>query len=452
MKKLLFLSLAFISLIIVSCKDDDAPLPDNTLNFSTTEIGMDESESLKSFTISIDRATTASVKVVLGLTESGVTYAQEYTTTPAASNGQIEITIAAGQTSASVSLTKVANALFDGDETVKLSLKTISDTEVLQGTATETTVSFGAIVSGGSELTLNGGEGGSSAANSVFVDFSNNEQTSVARKSWNLGFYCGSEFAVILNNTTISTAKEVNIGIDAIVSSADSAKYATALALTYTADNFALLDDWAGDLTKTVIKADKVYVVNLGESQTPLYKVKVSQKDNNTYTLQYAKINESTVKSIDVVKDSKYSFVYVSFAENKTVAVAPQKAKWDIEWTKTLYQTASGSATIPYSYADFVLINAKDGAQAVEVLTSVKAYADFTKSDVASLTFGTSVDVIGSKWRSGGGPTSQPSVKTDRFYVVKDSAGNIYKLQFVSMGAGDGGTRGYPQIKYALLK
>ncbi len=186
--------------------------------------------------------------------------------------------------------------------------------------------------------------------------------------------------------------------------------------------------------------------------KTPLYKVKVTLKITNTYTVQYAKIDESTVKSIDVTKDANYNFKFVSFAEGKTVSVEPAKAKWDIVWGRSVYITNMGTGPIPYTFADLVLLNSNTGTQAVEVLTETKAYADLSASDVASLEFSNNIDVIGSKWRAGGGPNADPAVKADRFYVIKDSAGNIYKLQFVSMGPGDGGTRGYPQIKYELLK
>src|SRR5690606_36415384 len=60
--------------------------------------------------------------------------------------------------------------------------------------------------SDGSTLTLNGGSGESAAENSVFVDLSADQQTAIKRTSWNLGFYSGSEFRVILNSTSGASA------------------------------------------------------------------------------------------------------------------------------------------------------------------------------------------------------------------------------------------------------
>jgi hypothetical protein len=60
--------------------------------------------------------------------------------------------------------------------------------------------------------------------------------------------------------------------------------------------------------------------------------------------------------------------------------------------------------------------------------------------------------VIGSKWRTTA-PGGTTGIKRDRFYVVKDPLGNVYKLKFVSMGLGaDGGERGKPVVEYKLVK
>ncbi|PXV63199.1 heme-binding HmuY-like protein [Dysgonomonas alginatilytica] len=444
MKRILYFSFLLVGLLATSCSDDDAPLPDNSVNFSASELGIGETEASKSFTINIDRKADAALTIALTATPKGISYGTDYTTTPVATDNKLTVTIPAGETSATVEVKKVA-ALFDGDETIDFEITTANGGIVL-GDKKTLKLTFSTIVSTGSSLTLNGGEGGSKAVNSVFVDFSGNEQTSVARKSWNFGFSTGSDFGVILNNTTASTAIEAtNQSLDVKISAADSAAYVSKLVIGGdSGGGFTIVDDVLGDLSKSVIKEGKVYIVSLGDAQPPLYKIKVSQKDANTYTIQYAKSNEATVKSLDVAKNTAYNFVYASITENKVVPVAPEKAKWDIEWTSTMYKTG----TTPYIFADFVYINGKEGVTAVEVLGDKEAYNAFNSTGLSSLQFSADIDVIGSKWRAGGGPSSSPVVKADRFYVVKDAAGNVYKLQFVSLGD----QRGYPQIKYVLVK
>jgi hypothetical protein len=88
--------------------------------------------------------------------------------------------------------------------------------------------------------------------------------------------------------------------------------------------------------------------------------------------------------------------------------------------------------------------------QIAKILTSAKAFADFAEADLGGLTFNSSQVAIGSDWRAGGGPTTSPSVRTDRYYIIKDGSNNYYKLRFTSLT--DNGVRGYPAIEYKLVK
>ena len=298
-------------------------------------------------------------------------------------------------------------------------------------------------------MTLQGGEGGSAAVNSVFVDFSGNEQTSVIRKSWNFGFAAGSDFAVILNNTTGSTAVEaVKQDLAAVISDTESEEYANKLKLGQGDGGLNIIDDISGDLSKTVIKEGKVYIVNLGDNQTPLYKVKVTKKDTDTYTIEYAKSNESTVKSLDVKKDAAYNFIFASITENKVAAFEPAKSKWDIVYGRTTYKTTDKEGNVlPYIMSDFIRINKHGGVTASLVDGDKDVYQKFSAVDAAKVSFSSDVDVIGDKWRS------VFNGIYDKFIVLKDAGGNIYKMRILKMGVNsDGGTRGYPEIEYALVK
>ncbi len=311
--------------------------------------------------------------------------------------------------------------------------------------------------SGGETFSLNGGIGGSNAANSVYVDLSTAKQDSVKRTAWDLGFYCGNDFRVIINNTTAASAKATSKTDLAAITSADTVGFADELALGMGFGTMSIIDDLDGDISKTVIagisstEADnKVYILNPSNGAVApaadWYKLRVV-RNGNGYKLQYAKLSEATVKTIDISKDDKYNFRYASLANNTIVNVEPEKAKWDIQWTLTTYKA---TPTIPYTYSDFVYINHLAGVQAAEVMTSTVAYADYGETHVAGTTFSNNKNIIGGNWR-----TASPSgtgVKTDRFYVIKDAAGNIYKLKFISFSSSDGGERGKPVIEYKLVK
>jgi hypothetical protein len=311
--------------------------------------------------------------------------------------------------------------------------------------------------SGGQSFSLNGGTGGSNAVNSVYVDLSAEKQDSVKRTAWDLGFYCGADFRVIINNTTAASAKSINKTDLAAVTTADTAGFADELLLGQGFGTMDIIDNVDGDITKTVIAAiaatdadNKIYILSPANgSVAPAkdwYKLRVV-RNGNGYKVQYAKLSETAVKTIDVSKDDKFNFRYASLATNSVVNVEPEKAKWDILWTLTTYKA---SPTIPYTFSDFVYINSLAGVQAAEVLTSTVAYADYGETHVPTTTFSNNKNVIGSNWR-----TASPSgtgVKTDRFYVIKDAAGNVYKLRFVSFSSSDGGERGKPVIDYKLVK
>jgi len=325
--------------------------------------------------------------------------------------------------------------------------------------------------SSGSTLTLKGlvgSEAGSSAGNSVFVDFSTDKQTDVARILWDLGFYSGSDFRVVLNHTVGATAIALNKTDLTTVTAADTTTLATtaALALGQGLGTFSAIDPVAGTATDylsgTVIQEisatdadNKVYIVNRGAAGVTgnrgWEKIRVL-RNGTGYTLQYAKITETTFKTLNVAKDATYNFNYISFV-NGAVTIEPAKALWDLEWTLATYKA---SATIPYTYSDFVLINFIGGATAAEVIfsgttaNSTIAYADFKEANLTGITFVGTRDVIGSNWRNTTG--TSVGVKTDRFYLLKDSAGNVYKLKFVSFIAADGGVRGEPVITYELVK
>jgi len=309
---------------------------------------------------------------------------------------------------------------------------------------------------------LNGGEGGPSAVNSVYLDLSTDIQTSVARSSWDLGFYDGDLFRVSINNGNGASAVAVDKTDINAVSLADIDADTLQIKLGEGDGSLKVIDDpVAADITKTAIaeisatdESNKVYVFNpaggshsIPFDETNLWKLRILRKGDG-YTLQYAKLSETTFKTLEITKDAKFNFKMVSLSDGAVVPGEPERTAWDIKWGWSMYYINMGFIT-PYSFSDLIFINHLGGVQAAEVLTSSVSYAAYTDTSIANTTFSGSYDVIGSKWRS-----TQPATgaTTDRFYVIKDAAGNIYKLKFNSMGAGDAGVRGKPELEYKLVK
>lgn len=305
--------------------------------------------------------------------------------------------------------------------------------------------------SDGSSLTLNGG-GGAGAPNTVYADMSTDKQSDVARTSWSLGFYSGSSYRVILNGFTAMSAVALAKTDIAQVGIADTA--GVKMAIGQGAGTLTMIDDVYGDLTKTAIAevsatdaSNKVYLIkpetaNVADPAT-WYKIRVTRTSNG-YALQYAKLTETTVKTANITKASDYNFVFFSLETGTNVTVEPKAAEWDFAWSYAAYFTA----TIPYFFSDLVVINNVAGVQAAIVDSTTVSYADFAAGDIAALKFESTRDAIGSKWRS-----TSTGIYFNYFFVVKDPAGNYYKLKFVSMGVGgDGGVRGNPVVEYKLVK
>ncbi len=323
--------------------------------------------------------------------------------------------------------------------------------------------------SNGAEVQLNGiagTESGANAANAVYLDLSAAKQTPVLRSAWDLGFYCGSDFRVVLNNFAVAGAKVLAANSLADVTAADT------IGLTLSTSQFnplppdlAYFDNIAGDLTKTVIPAvsavdadNKVIILNRGTgggiAARPWVKLRVLRNVAGGYTLQYAGIQETTFKIINVGKDVSYNFKTISF-ENGIVDAQPEKAMWDLVWSYSVFESNFGAGPVPYNFSDLIAVNYLAGVTVgtkiyANAATAMAAFTNFNKDSVNNTTFSSSRWAIGSSWRS-----TQPATgaRQDRFYIIKDPAGNYYKLQCLSMGIGtDGGTRGKPLFKYSLIQ
>nr|WP_295930939.1 HmuY family protein [uncultured Dyadobacter sp.] len=443
-----------------ACSDDEPPLPDNLAAFESAEKGFEGEET--EIKIALSRAVDAATPISVSLTPSQLTYGTEFTTTPAATNNTLALSVPAGQSSISFKVSRKSGVLLDGDESIAFKIASVG-TPALIGTNSALKLSFKAIVSEGTSIQLNGiadKEPGSSAANSVFLDLSSNVQTPVLRDSWDLGFYGGTDFRVTINGTNGASAlATTKTDINAV---SDKDFKPDSLAVGQGTGKLSLVDNAGGDLTKTVIQAisatdadNKVYILNRkGGSGTvlpasDLYKIRVLRKGTG-YTLQYAKVNETTFKTLDVNKDAAYNSEFVSLEKGATVDVEPAKDRWDLRWGYSMYFTNFGAGLIPYGFSDLVFINNLANVEAAEVLTTTATYDAFAESNLNGITFNKSADAIGSKWRvTSGGPIG---VKADRFYLIKDPAGNIYKLRFLSFHADDGGVRGKPKLEYKLVK
>jgi hypothetical protein len=460
--RLVLFSLSTMLLFGACRKRGDISLPDNYITFTSTEQGLNETENSIVVKLKLSRNTDKDIPVTINLTPKGVVYTTDFTTTPASVNGVLNITVPSGNNEGSFTVSKTAGALFDGDEQITFEINR-SESPILIGGDKVFRLDFKELVATKSTGEFNGG--GATFPNRAFIDLSANRQISVNRTTWDLGFYTDpNDFKVILNSATGMMAKQIGKNDLTQVTAADTAGLLNLLSYSSfapTIEQVAYVDYATGDLNKTAIgliaatpSDNKVFIVNRGNGVgTPApargwKKIRIFRNATGGYSIQHADIAATTFTTLDVPKDAAYFFKYFSF-ETGLVPVEPEKTKWDIAWTYfgNVVDVGLGGET-PFLFQDFVIQNRN--VQTVMVLTSTRSYADFNESHLAALTFSSNQNAIGSSWRAGGGPTTQPSVRSDRYYIIKDGNNNYYKLKFTSMTKA--GERGYVTADYELVK
>src|SRR5690554_6842710 len=462
-----FLTLSFLLFALVGCSDDDNTGGGSTsVSFATPSVNL--TEETTPVVISFSKPTSSSGTITLSVVETSADYGVDYTTEPVGSSSTLELDFEAGVLNVAFDFNKLIPAIEGQVKNVEYTITGVSTGYEIMGNST-TILNFNETALVGNSLEPE--VGGPSQANQVYIDLSSGAMTIVPRVSWDLGFYSGSEFRVILNNSIKMSAKSMeNIDLSAVVLEDNS------MLIGQGAGDPNLIDNPTGLITGTAIAEisandddNFVYLINLGSnpSTTPpalgslatdtgghrgWKKVRIL-RDGSGYKLQYADLTDTTFSEVTINKDAAYNFSFFSFTTNNTVSVEPQKDKWDISFTT--FTNLFGGNT-PYFFADFVVNNSRGGALVYGVSTENFAYENFTLSNVDHSQFTDDQRGIGDSWRAtsapgpDGFPVSQFVLKTDIFFVLKDPAGNIYKIKMTG-GALPDLERGHPTFVYELL-
>lgn len=319
--------------------------------------------------------------------------------------------------------------------------------------------------------------GGPTQPNQVWIKLANQDIHTNVRSDWDLGFYSGDEFRVILNYSTMMAAASIETtDIDAV----NQSDFQSIINQVSTTAGLLpeFIDDIYGDYFNdgTAIKEisadedeNKVYLLKLGyeiyNGNVPNYttiptgdfrgykKVRILRNDENSYKIQFADLNDTEHQEVIVEKDSNYHFSFFSFKDLDTHFIQPPKDEWDLCFTVF-------NNVIPvlgtYIFSDFVLTNSHSNVDSYEItgdpLSIENQYNQYKSSDVNFSLFSQNDQTsIGDKWRETvSGTTSVPVIHGDRFYIIKDTENRLYKLRFISM-LNDSNERGYPLFVYEEL-
>ncbi len=324
----------------------------------------------------------------------------------------------------------------------------------------------------GAELEPN--VGGPNQPNQIWVDLSTGEMKETNRTSWDLGFYSGEEFAVILNTAALMSASPVDgyTELNEINSSNMESLMSVVRVANFDPENINYIDDVKGNYLDngTVIKEEnKIYLINLGYNipEGPFNagtaytagttrgwaKVKITKEGTTGYRLEYADLDATETHEVFIENDLNYNFSFFSLVSGNIMDIQPPKQDWDLCFTVFVNEVSdnNGNSQGSYIFSDFVMSNTMSGTGAYEVITEettlLEDYNNFSADDIDDAQFiYDDHRVIGSHWRVVPGAI----VNKDRFYVLKDPQGIYFKIRFISM-SDDEGYRGYPVFEYEPL-
>src|SRR5690606_34716347 len=214
--------------------------------------------------------------------------------------------------------------------------------------------------------------GGPNQPNQVYVDFSSGESKAVERTSWDLGFYSGSEFRVILNGSLKMAVKKLETTNIDEVQEADptvNVSFATEASLGYVDNPTGVLTGNGGGEGTAIAEIssndaeNSVYLVNMGyglSTITPTVgsaqvdgemrgwkKIRIL-RNGNDYVLQYADIDATTHNEVTISKNPAYNFSFFSMSNNTEVMVEPEKGDWDLNFTTFTNYYPYGETTVLY--------------------------------------------------------------------------------------------------------
>lgn len=325
--------------------------------------------------------------------------------------------------------------------------------------------------------------GGAAEPNQVWVHLSTGEMTSNKRTDWDLAFYTGNQFRVLINNSIISAVGKIPNATDI-----DKVKAKDVEALqdqiqigTFDVSNLKYIDNPNGDFinqTSGIAEISEndadngIYLLNMGRDiydgtiaagsvitggeHRGWMKIQILRNANG-YKIKYAKLEETSHQEYVVSKESDYNFKFLNLNQKREVVIHPKKKMWDLGFTVFTNEvyTNEGQAAGSYVFADFVVSNLVDGVGAYQVnvgsgQTLDTAYNAFKLKDIdASKFIFNDQRAIGDKWRTTTG-TNGAQVYANRFYIIKSADGFFFKLRFNRM-TNDKGERGNTSFEYEPL-
>lgn len=462
MKKLQILILFSITIIISCSKDAAFEEEPFVIAFKETSGKLLEIENQKKIQLLYSEPAPENSIVRIQITTENILYGRDFITMPEAVGNKISLPILANETINSFQIIELNNAFTD---VMKITFAITSielEYSNIQGNI-RYELSDNAYLGGSFSPSV----GGPNEPNQVYVNLSSNKETFVVRDTWDLGFYGGDEFRVVINGSLyMAAAPLTTTDINSVNTASVSSLQPQVAVGTFNPANKAYVDAPNGNILETAISEiseddsqNPVYLVNLGAEvgtvQPNIGAVAIAGKsrgwkkirvlrDRKGYLLQYADLDATSYEEVSIAKDADFNFTFFSFNKETIVNVEPQKLQWDLCFS-VFTNVLEGSGS--YGFSDFITHNRKGGVTTYRLIDSSITYENFTLTNVDDTLLEESQTVIGSSWRSVFNGIVTPNI----YYILKGTNNNYYKIQFLDL-INDNGERGAPRFEFKLLQ
>lgn len=466
----IFIQLFLLGILFTACNSDDDNLPtsDFVVAFEQPSIQLTNDLQSREIKLVFSRPAPQNGFVEIVFSSAQASYSEDFYTFPEAVDQSINLSFEEGETEVSFTFEQLTQVLEGEEKSIEFEITEVDVPETVFSGNTRLIVNLSesAALGGSFEAEV----GGPNQPNQVFIDLSGQQQTAVARDAWDLAFHSGSANRVILNYSTQMAVGKTEFTNLAEVNQAAVETLIPQITIgNFNPENMIFVDEPSGNLNQTAMnevssnpEENHVYILNLGNeigTEIPqtgsvavsgaargYLKIRVLLEDDQ-YVLQYADLEETEFNEVSIPKSPSFNHTFFNLNQQSIVEVEPEKEQWDLNFSVFTNEIPNAGS---YMFTDFILTNRHGGTQAYQVNTDEFSYSEFDFDNVISTNFSNDQRAIGSNWRQGGGPSQAPSLFEDRFFVVKDTQENIYKLRFTAL-LSETGERGFPAFEYQLL-
>lgn len=210
-------------------------------------------------------------------------------------------------------------------------------------------------------------------------------------------------------------------------------------------DDSTAIGNWLTD-TSSRQSGMQVYILDMGLNATPQYKkLQLLSVNDTSYTVKYANTDNSDQQITTLRKSGVSTYTFFDLSTNTIVDYEPAPQLYDIKFERYRYVFVEDGVPTPY-LVNGALLN---GVNTWAVKLNSTNFDSVNYDTVKDIPLSIKNDTIGYNWKYYDFDLSLYTIAPNLF-VVKDSEGNLWKLQFFDF-YNDTGIKGYPKFKFQRL-